>query len=124
MSVKIPLTQGKFAVVDNEDAPELLKHKWCAMRGRPKSDSLWYAVRAIKKKVVMMHNIIKGNPPIGFVWDHKSTDGLDNREQSLKPLPLITEPLNDFGEVFRGRICRFLTKQKQKTGIRTRVEPE
>ena len=31
---RIPLTQNKFAIIDNEDYEELSKHKWYAYKNR------------------------------------------------------------------------------------------
>ena len=39
---EIQLTQGKVAIVDDEDYPELLKYKWCAYKG----GNTFYAARA------------------------------------------------------------------------------
>ena len=39
---QIPLTQGKFALVDDEDYEFLMQWKWCTLRIRNK----YYAVRS------------------------------------------------------------------------------
>ena len=38
-SILVPLTQGKFAIIDAEDAERIRAHKWCHLQGG-------YAVRA------------------------------------------------------------------------------
>jgi hypothetical protein len=38
---RIPLTQGKYAIVDPEDFERLNKHKWCAV----KRGNTFYAIR-------------------------------------------------------------------------------
>lgn len=71
----IPLTQGKFAIVDDEDYPELSKYKWYIARG--------YAVRGFKGKTIFMHKNIL-NTPNGFQTDHINHNGLDNKRCNLR----------------------------------------
>ena len=40
MTKRIPLTQGKFAIIDDEDYPCVSKRKWCAQKAR----NTFYAV--------------------------------------------------------------------------------
>jgi len=83
---KIPLTQGKFALVDPEDYEELSKYKWYAVR----SPRGFYAVRSIKaknsrsgQKSVRMHRVILKAPEGKFI-DHINHNGLDNRKSNLR----------------------------------------
>ena len=85
MSKQIPLTQGKFAVVDDEDYDWLMKYKWCA---RKRVDGItWYACRKIyvdgRWYQQQMHRLIL-NPPEYLVCDHINGDGLDNRRTNLR----------------------------------------
>ncbi|MFA5301040.1 MAG: HNH endonuclease [Lutibacter sp.] len=77
----IPLTQGKFALVDDADFEWLSQWKWCAARDH-KYDR-WYACRHIKHKVIGMHRFVM-NAPRGFHVDHKNHNGLDNRRCNLR----------------------------------------
>ena len=83
---KIPLTQGKFALVDPDDYDELSKYKWYAVR----SPRGYYAVRSAKakngrsgQKNVRMHRIILKAPEDKFI-DHINHNGLDNRKSNLR----------------------------------------
>lgn len=80
----IPLTQGKFAKVDDEDYEELIKYKWCAGRFR---GGKWYAMTASnhegKKSSVFMHRVLN-NTPKGMATDHINGDGLDNQKDNLR----------------------------------------
>ena len=80
---KIPLTQGKFAVVDNEDFKWLNKHKWCAH----KRGNTWYAERGKqingKVKMLLMHREIL-KPKNKEQIDHINGNGLDNRKNNLR----------------------------------------
>ena len=81
---RIPLTQGKFAIVDPEDYERLAKHKWQASRF-PRS---YYATRCVsfgngRQKNIQMHRqIIKIEG--GFCCDHINHNGLDNRKVNLR----------------------------------------
>jgi hypothetical protein len=83
---KIPLTRGKFAIVDPEDYPRLAKHKWHLATGSNSS----YAVRwtssknsRTRKKIRMHRQII--HISIGMVCDHINGNGLNNRKANLRP---------------------------------------
>jgi hypothetical protein len=83
---KIPLTQGKYAIVDPERYEELAKYKWYAARCKRE----FYAVRAVKarrsktgQKIVSMHWVIL-EPPEGKFIDHINHNGLDNRKANLR----------------------------------------
>lgn len=87
---KIPLTQGLFAIVDDEDFEELMKHKWHVDKG----NSTFYASRAVisgKQNVRMHRQIMKATSPKVDV-DHKNGNGLDNRRCNLR---LCSRTLNN-----------------------------
>ena len=84
---RIPLTQGKYAIVDQQDYERLAKYKWHAARhGRS-----CYAQRGTgsaksgkrKKHLVMMHREIM-NVGEDKLIDHKNHNGLDNRRANLR----------------------------------------
>ncbi len=85
---KIPLTQGKYAVIDDEDYDWLAKWKWHAHQycGR------WYALRTVylgggrkhrENRIIRMHREIL-NTPQGMETDHANGNGLDNRRSNLR----------------------------------------
>jgi len=81
----IPLTQGKFAKVDDSDFDSLNQFKWCAHRkGRT-----FYAVRNARSSrknpgsrgvLIMMHVEILGRKG----GDHRDGDGLNNCRDNLR----------------------------------------
>lgn len=79
---EIPLTQGKVALVDDEDYEELSKYKWYAIKGKV----TYYAVRNIKaptksgQRMIQMHQVITGK--LGM--DHADGDGLNNQKYNLR----------------------------------------
>lgn len=84
---QIPLTQGRFALVDDSDYDFLMQWKWYA-RFDP-TNNTWYAVR--KKSIdgrqttLQMHRIILGLTDSKIKCDHKNGEGLDNQRQNLRP---------------------------------------
>jgi hypothetical protein len=73
----IPLTQGKVALVDDEDFEELNRYKWCVFS----SGHSWYAVRS-KPAVLMHRQILK--PPPRIQIDHRDRNGLNNQRINLR----------------------------------------
>ena len=79
---RIPLTQGKAAIVDNEDFEELNKYKWSCTH----TCGLNYAVRGnpdSKPRHLRMHREIL-NTPVDMDTDHINGNGLDNRKSNLR----------------------------------------
>ncbi|MHC4659365.1 MAG: HNH endonuclease signature motif containing protein, partial [Planctomycetota bacterium] len=76
----IPLTQGKFAIVDADDYDRLAKYKWCAT----KNGQTFYACRASRGKKIFMHREIM-KPPKGLQVDHIDRNALNNRKTNLRP---------------------------------------
>lgn len=83
---EIQLTNGKVAIVDDDDYDELVRHRWYAYRDY-RSHHLWYACRSTgqhkKQKKMLMHRVILGALP-GEKVDHVNRDGLDNRKDNLR----------------------------------------
>jgi len=75
----IPLTQGKFAIVDAADYEELSKYNWYANRI---NGGTFYALRPGGPTIVMMHRQIM-KPPKDMVVHHIDGNGLNNRRSNL-----------------------------------------
>ena len=89
---KISLTQGKFALVDNEDFEVLNKSSWYAIRKRDN----WYARRTVKgnDKEYMHHALIPCKP--GTEIHHLNDNGLDNRRTNIE---LLTQSEHAFKHI-------------------------
>jgi len=83
---KIPLSQDKFALVDDSDYERLSQYKWYASKHR----NNFYAVRDIwengkKGKTIRMHREVLGLSRNGEeLADHKNRNTLDNRKNNLR----------------------------------------
>lgn len=76
---EIKLTQGKFAIVDDQDFENVNGQKWYFdhFGGRE------YASRQFSKKTIRMHQFIVGNRE-GLVVDHIDGNGLNNTRSNLR----------------------------------------
>lgn len=100
MSKLIPLTQGKFAIVDDEDFEFLSQWKWSYRKG--------YASRAdySEEKVnwnVQMHNTVMP-PPAGMIVDHKNRNTLDYRRDNLR---FLTDTQNRYNSLRKNKTSQF-----------------
>lgn len=81
----IELTQGKFAIVDDEDFDFLNQWKWAAAKRR----NTWYAIRTdcslgkMNSKSILMHRLIMSAGK-GKLIDHKDQFGLNNQKINLR----------------------------------------
>ena len=84
-TVSIPLTQGKFAQIDEEDFGLVSRFKWCARRSS--SGRTYYALHNVCKdgvtRTLLMHRVILGLPD-SFEGDHIDGDGLNNTRVNLR----------------------------------------
>jgi len=73
---EIQLTQGKTALVDDEDFAELSKYKWSLSK-------YGYVYTSKDKKHLFIHRFIM-NTPKGKFTDHINCNRLDNRKENLR----------------------------------------
>lgn len=73
---KIPLTQGKYALVDDEDFNRVNQYKWYLLGNG-------YAKRIVNGKIIAMHRFIL-NASKGQQIDHINCKKLDNRKSNLR----------------------------------------
>lgn len=84
---KIPLSQGKFALVNEDDYGILKRFKWTLsiLNGRPYATRMMPTSEAGKlvKKTILMHREIM-KPPQGMEVDHRDGNGLNNQRSNLR----------------------------------------
>lgn len=99
---EIPLSQGKAALVYDEDYDFLNQWKWYAC----KDYKTYYAQRNGyvngKRRNIFMHKVIL-NPPKGFVTDHIDRNGLNNVRSNLR---VATNQQNSFNRRKFGK-CKY-----------------
>ena len=114
----VRLTQGKFALVDEENYELLNKYNWCAN----KHCNTYYArkspnefSRAINDKKIMMHQIVLCVYDGTFI-DHINHDGLDNRKCNLRKCTHSENMANiksiaESSSIYKG-VCWYKKKEK------------
>lgn len=82
--IRIPLTQGKFALIDAMDLRKVVNYKWYACR----CGNTFYAFTHIRlpdrrETTLQMHRLLL-NPQSDMGCDHINGNGLDNRRENLR----------------------------------------
>ena len=112
----VPLTKGKFAIVDAEDYERVRRYLWCASG----SGKRMYAYRNDHGKTIAMHRFLT-NCPKGMVVDHIDGNGLNNRQSNLR---VCTQQQNLYNSRPKGRsskykgVCRDRAKNKWVVYVR------
>lgn len=83
--IEIQLSQGKTALVDDDDFKRVAAIKWCAHKST--RSNCWYAVGWTvcegEKKLIKMHRYIL-NASRGVMVDHRDGNGLNNQRSNLR----------------------------------------
>lgn len=89
--MRLKLTKGYFAVVDNNDPKKPWKYKWWAQVDYRANGNIRtvYANRTLvdsegKKSVILLHRFLLGITDPAIEVDHKDGDGLNNKRKNLK----------------------------------------
>jgi hypothetical protein len=83
-STTIPLTRGKVATIDADDAERVLQHKWYLQTNDDREyAAACHTTSPNQKIVIFMHRLIL-NAPKGVQVDHLDGDGLNNTRANLR----------------------------------------
>lgn len=111
---KIPLTQGKFAIVDSDDYKRISLCKWIY---KPKGAFGGYAQRGQRtggrRTTVMMHREIL-QVADNLVVDHINHNGLDNRKANLRPATTLQNTWNNIRKRGKNRFRGVLWNKIEK----------
>lgn len=111
---KIPLTQGKFAIVDSDDYERISLNKWIF---KPKGAFGGYAQRGQrtdgKRTTVMMHREIL-QVADNLVVDHINHNGVDNRKANLRPATTLQNTWNNLRKRGKNRFRGVLWNKAEK----------
>ena len=84
--IRIPLTGGRVAIIDDADA-HLAAHRWRAWHPKHACPDRWYAVRTRSRtdgdEMVFLHREVLYVPD-GMEVDHVDRDGLNCRRDNLR----------------------------------------
>jgi len=85
--VVVPLTQGRVALIDDEDAERVLAFKWTLNAGKSRKGKEYASRQAKredgKKRNVFLHRFIL-NAPKGIDVDHEDNNGLNCQRYNLR----------------------------------------
>lgn len=120
----IPLSQGKFAQVDDEDYDHLMQWKWYAQhdKGKYYPTRGYYNYNTKNMDKIRIHNIIINHDPIYFI-DHIDKNPLNNQKSNLRLATLSQNARNKSPK--KNGSSRYLgvnlnkNKIKLKSGIKT-----
>lgn len=82
---QIPLTQGQFALVDDEDYEKVIQFgSWFAFKGKDKNT--FYAQKSVyrERKTYLMHRFILQIADPKIIIDHRDKNGLNNCKNNLR----------------------------------------
>jgi hypothetical protein len=117
MSKQIPLTQGIFSIVDDDDFDRLASWEWYA-RWDNGSHSFYASTHHILEGTYQMSRVIMA-APVGLVPDHINHDTLDNRKSNLRLVTIAQNNLNKI--VQRGKIVPYKGVFLQRDRYRARI---
>ena len=89
---KIRLKKGKHAIVDHNDFKKVKPFTW--WYEKTSRQEYAYSKHANYGSTIRMHTLIAGQPPKGFVIDHRNGNGLDNRKKNLRFVSRALNALN------------------------------
>lgn len=101
---KIELTQGKYAMVDDEDFEKVNQHQWSAQKYR----SGWRAMRNIRDSdnkwtIQYMHRMIMDCPE-DLQIDHSDHNGLNNQKHKLR---ICTNAENQYNQKSKKGVSKY-----------------
>lgn len=97
----VPLTQGRYAEIDDLDAQLANSHKWHAIYIKSNQSNRWYAGTWVDDKRVYLHRYLM-EPEKGQQVDHKNGNGLDCRRGNMR---LCTNQQNSWNARKHGCKC-------------------
>ena len=86
---QIQLTQGKVALIDDEDYGRVYKFRWHVYQDKIRRKDKFYAIRSGSRKIrhgwkesIKMHRVIMNAKP-GQIIDHIDSNGLNNQKYNF-----------------------------------------
>ena len=80
----IPLTLGKYAIIDKDDFDKISKINWQAKKGRNTYYAVYTKKTSGKSTAYRMHRVIMGITDRNVLIDHIDGNGLNNTKSNLR----------------------------------------
>lgn len=103
---ELPLFNGGFALVDDEDYEWLSQFRWRSHKRGPRAKC--YISANVKNKTVYLHRLIM-DAPKGMTVDHINQDPIDNRRCNLRLASRAEQTMNrpaQDGKRFKGIVFK------------------
>jgi len=118
----IKLTQGQYAIVDQQDFETLNQSKWCAAKDYDTFYAIRYARINNKNTTIKMHRQIM-NAKENEIVDHHDKNGLNNTRENLRIATAAQNNANSKRGMNRGKskykgVCRDEKCGKWRAGIK------
>ncbi len=122
---KIELTQGQFAVIDDDDYDRISSHKWYAKKNNVKCKVVYYAATNItilgKRTTIRMHQFILGSSPNGKEIDHADGNTLNNQKHNLRFCTRTQNLYNAIGSPYSATKHKGITFNNKSNMYRVRI---
>lgn len=121
MAKLIPLTQGKFAIVDDEDYERVSEFKWYVHRKKNESTEYARAKKTVDKKqyMLVLHRFVLMLKSGDGQVDHINRNGLDCRKSNLRKCTKSQNAANSkTRKPFRYKGVRYDGKYKKTYSVR------
>lgn len=117
-ALKIPLTKGKFALIDKEDYQKVCKYKW-SFNGRYATRGIYLGkINGKRKYRTQTLHVELMETPKGMETDHINGDSLDNRRSNLRICThkqnLANSKKRSFGKTFSNYKGAYWNKSLKK----------
>jgi hypothetical protein len=104
---KIPLSQERYAIVDDEDFDRVSQYKWSYIGGYAKRAGMREDGR---RRLYPLHRFIMNLPPeSSLMVDHINFDRLDNRKENLR---ICTKGQNNYNHGPKDRLGKSTSQYK------------
>lgn len=114
MTTIVQLSQGKHALISDEDAERVLAHKWSYHgQGYACRGVHYYVDGKRKTHIVLLHRFIVDAPPTMDV-DHRNGDGLDCRRDNIRVATRVQNIANSGPRP--GHASQYKGVQRRKNG--------
>ncbi len=93
---RIPLTQGKEALLDDVDYEYLMHWKWCVSAQGYAVRGCWIRGSGGKQRLALMHRVVAERMGLdgSLQVDHRNMDRLDNRRCNLRAATITQQRAN------------------------------
>ena len=116
---RIPLSQGQFALVDDNDYESVSRFKWYVSRGYARMSVSFGTLDGKQQQVGMfLHRLIM-RPPHHLDIDHINHDGLDCRRENMR---VCTASQNQHNQVRRKGTSKFKGVSQNKGRSKWRAQ--